>query len=324
MRPLVVVTRSLPAPVEARLVERFDARLNTDDTPFDAGGLAHALATADAVLCTVTDRITAAVFEQAARDGGRARLLANFGVGINHIDLAAARAHGVAVTNTPGVLTEDTADVAMALVLMAARRLGEGERMLRAGAWHGWRPAQLLGTSLGGRTLGIVGFGRIGQAVARRARHGFGMRVLYLNPSPRDEAAAAVGAERRASLDELLADSDVISLHCPATPDTRHLIDARALSRMRPGAILVNTSRGDVVDEAALAAALDAGRLRAAGLDVYEAEPRVHPALLAREDVVLLPHLGSATVETRRAMGDRAADNLEAFFAGRPLPDAVA
>jgi lactate dehydrogenase-like 2-hydroxyacid dehydrogenase len=324
MRPLVVVTRQMPAPVEARLAARFDARLNAEDIPLDADGLAHALATADAVLCTVTDRLPASVFEQAARRGGRARLLANFGVGVNHIDLAAARAHGIAVTNTPGVLTEDTADVAMALVLMAARRLGEGERLLRAGGWDGWRPSQLLGTSLSGRTLGIVGFGRIGQAVARRARHGFGMRVLYLNPSARDEAAAALDAERRPTLDALLADSDVVSLHCPATPDTRHLIDAHALTRMRPGAILVNTSRGDVVDEAALAAALDAGRLRAAGLDVYEAEPRVHPALLAREDVVLLPHMGSATVETRRAMGDRAADNLEAFFAGRPLPDAVA
>ena len=324
MRPSIIVTRQLPAPVEARLAGRFDAQLNTDDVPLDAAGLAHALATADAVLCTVTDRLTAAVFEQAAREGGRARLLANSGVGVNHIDLAAARAHGVTVTNTPGVLTEDTADVAMALVLMAARRLGEGERMLRAGAWHGWKPGQLLGTSLAGKTLGIVGFGRIGQAVARRARHGFGMRVLYLNPSPRDEAAAAVGAERSPSLEALLGASDVVSLHCPATPDTRHLIDDAALSRMRRGAILVNTALGDVIDESALAAALDDGRLRAAGLDVYEAEPVVHPSLRAREDVVLLPHLGSATVETRRAMGDRAVDNVEAFFAGRPLPDAVA
>ena len=324
MRPIVVVTRSLPAPVEARLATRFDARTNAADAPFDADALAHALASADAVLCTVTDRISAAVFEAAARQGMRARLLANFGVGVNHINLEAARAHGIAVTNTPGVLTEDTADVAMALVLMAARRLGEGERLLRAGGWHGWKPSQLLGTSLAGKTLGIVGFGRIGQAVARRARHGFGMRVLYVNPSPRDEAAAAVGAERRASLHELLAASDVVSLHCPAKSDTRHLIDAGALARMRPGAILVNTARGDVLDEGALAAALEDDRLAAAGLDVYEAEPRVHPALLAREDVVLLPHLGSATVETRRAMGDRAVDNVEAFFGGRPLPDVVA
>jgi lactate dehydrogenase-like 2-hydroxyacid dehydrogenase len=324
MRPLVVVTRRLPEPVEARLASRFDVRLNADDAPLDAAALADALATADAVLCTVTDRITAAVIAEGARRGGRARLLANFGVGVNHVDLAAARAHGLTVTNTPGVLTEDTADVAIALMLMAARRLGEGERRLRAGRWDGWAPTQLLGTSLSGKTLGVVGFGRIGQAVARRARHGFGMRVLYLNPSARDEAAVAVGAERCATLGALLAASDVVSLHCPATPETRHLIDAAALSRMRAGAILVNTARGDVVDESALAAALDDGQLRAAGLDVHEQEPRIHPALLGREDVVLLPHLGSATTETRRAMGDRAADNLEAFFGDGTVPDRVA
>ena len=328
MRPVVAVTRRLPAPVEARLSARFDARPNADDRALDADGLAEALATADAVLCTVTDRIDAAVFDAAARrapDGRpRARLLANFGVGVNHIDLEAARAHGVAVTNTPGVLTDDTADVAIALMLMAARRLGEGERELRAGRWRGWRPTHLLGTSLTGATLGVVGFGRIGQAVARRAHHGFGMPVRYLNPSARDAEAAAVGATRCDTLAELLATSDVVSLHCPATPATRHLIDAAALAHARPGAILVNTARGDVVDADALADALRDGRLAAAGLDVHEGEPRVAPALLALENVVLLPHLGSATVRTRRAMGDRALDNLEAFLDGRPLPDRVA
>ncbi|GLC23568.1 2-hydroxyacid dehydrogenase [Roseisolibacter agri] len=331
MRPVVAVTRRLPAPVEARLTSALttavDARLNADDRPLDADGLADALATADAVLCTVTDRIDAAVFAEAARrapDGRpRAGLLANFGVGVNHIDLEAARAHGVAVTNTPGVLTDDTADVAIALMLMAARRLGEGERELRAGRWSGWRPTHLLGTSLTGATLGIVGFGRIGQAVARRAHHGFGMPVRYLNPSARDAEAAAVGATRCGTLAELLTTSDVVSLHCPATPATRHLIDAAALAHARPGAILVNTARGDVVDADALADALRAGRLAAAGLDVYEGEPRVPPALLALENVVLLPHLGSATVRTRRAMGDRALDNLEAFLAGRTPPDRV-
>jgi lactate dehydrogenase-like 2-hydroxyacid dehydrogenase len=222
------------------------------------------------------------------------------------------------------VLTEDTADVALALMLMAARRLGEGERELRAGRWAGWRPTHLLGRSLHGRTLGVVGFGRIGQATARRARHGLGMRVLYLNPSPRDEDARALGAERCATLEALLAASDVVSLHCPATPETRHLIDAAALARMKRGAILVNTARGDVVDEGALAAALADGTIAAAGLDVYEGEPRVHPALLALENVVLLPHLGSATEETRRAMGERALANLEAFFDGRDPPDRVA
>ncbi|MGZ8493590.1 MAG: 2-hydroxyacid dehydrogenase [Gemmatirosa sp.] len=324
MRPIVAVTRRLPAPVEARLQARADARLNIDDRPLDADGLAEALATADAVLCTVTDRIDAAVFAEAARRGIRARLLANFGVGVNHIDLDAARAHGVVVTNTPGVLTDDTADVAVALMLMAARRLGEGEREVRAGRWTGWRPTHLLGTTLTGRSIGIVGFGRIGQAVARRAHHGFAMRVRYLNPSPRAAEAAAVDATRCDTLADLLAASDVVSLHCPATPATRHLIDAAALAHVRPGAILVNTARGDVVDEAALADALRDGRLAAAGLDVHEHEPRVAPALLALENVVLLPHLGSATSETRRAMGDRALDNLEAFLDGREPPDRVA
>ncbi|MGZ8377091.1 MAG: 2-hydroxyacid dehydrogenase [Gemmatirosa sp.] len=324
MRPIVAVTRRLPAPVEARLQARADARLNIDDRPLDADGLAEALATADAVLCTVTDRIDAAVFAEAARRGIRARLLANFGVGVNHIDLDAARAHGVVVTNTPGVLTDDTADVAVALMLMAARRLGEGEREVRAGRWTGWRPTHLLGTTLTGRSIGIVGFGRIGQAVARRAHHGFAMRVRYLNPSPRAAEAVAVDATRCDTLADLLAASDVVSLHCPATPATRHLIDAAALAHVRPGAILVNTARGDVVDEAALADALRDGRLAAAGLDVHEHEPRVAPALLALENVVLLPHLGSATSETRRAMGDRALDNLEAFLDGREPPDRVA
>jgi lactate dehydrogenase-like 2-hydroxyacid dehydrogenase len=323
MRPTVVVTRRLPAEVLDRLAARFDVRADAEDRPSDAESLADALADADAVLCTVTDRLDASVFAEAARRGLRARLLANFGVGVNHVDLDAARAHGVAVTNTPGVLTDDTADVAVALMLMAARRLGEGERFLRAGRWTGWKPSQLLGTSLTGLTLGVVGFGRIGQAVARRAHHGFGMRVRYLNPSPKDAEARAVGAERCGTLAGLMAASDVVTLHCPATRDTRHLIDAAALAHARPGAILVNTSRGDVVDEPALAAALREGRLAAAGLDVYEREPVVHPELLALENVVLLPHLGSATTRTRRAMGDRAVDNLEAFFDGRPLPHRV-
>jgi lactate dehydrogenase-like 2-hydroxyacid dehydrogenase len=328
MRPTVAVTRRLPTPVEARLHALAEARLNADDRPLDAEALADALATADVVLCTVTDRLDAAVFAEAARRGPdgrpRARLLANFGVGVNHIDRDAARAHGVVVTNTPGVLTDDTADVAIALMLMAARRLGEGEREVRAGRWAGWRPTHLLGTTLTGKSLGIVGFGRIGQAVARRAHHGFGLRVRYLNPSPKDAEAAAVGATRCDTLAELLAASDVVSLHCPATPATRHLIDAAALAHARPGAILVNTARGDVVDEAALADALRDGRLAAAGLDVHEHEPRVAPALLALENVVLLPHLGSATVETRRAMGERALDNVESFLAGREPPDRVA
>jgi lactate dehydrogenase-like 2-hydroxyacid dehydrogenase len=321
VRPRVVVTRRLPEEVEARLAERFDAVLNPDDRPLAPAELAEAIRTADALLPTVTDRLTAEVLAAAPR---RARILANFGVGLDHVDLAAAAANGLAVTNTPGVLTDDTADLAMTLLLMVARRAGEGERQLRAGAWTGWRPTHLRGTRVTGMTLGIVGMGRIGRAVAERAHRGFGMRILYSSPRALPPAAeAALGAERR-DLDDLLAGSDAVSLHCPGGPETRHLIDAAALARMRPGAFLINTARGQVVDEGALAGALARGAIGGAGLDVYEDEPAVHPGLLGREDVVLLPHLGSATAAARRAMGDRAADNLEAFFAGRRPPDLVA
>jgi lactate dehydrogenase-like 2-hydroxyacid dehydrogenase len=319
-RPVVVVTRRLPEEVERQLAERFDARLNESDRPLDRAGLTAALREADALLCTVTDRIDGDVLRGASPL--RARILANFGVGYNHVDVAAARGLGVVVTNTPGVLTEDTADIALALILMTARRLGEGERFVRAGRWSGWAPTQLLGTSLGGKTLGIVGFGRIGRAVARRAHFGLGMRVRYHSRSAQPDATE-VGATQAPSLDALLAESDVVSIHAPATAETRHLIDAAALARMRPHAILVNTSRGDLVDEASLAAALRSGAIAGAGLDVFEAEPRVHPDLLGLENVVLLPHLGSATRETRRAMGERALANLTAFFDGRQPPDRV-
>ena len=320
-RPLVFVTRRLPEVVERQLAERFDVVLNERDTPPDAAALAEALTRADALLCTVTDRLDGAVLRGA--EPLRARILANFGVGYNHIDVTAARERGLVVTNTPGVLTDDTADVALALILMTARRLTEGERCLRAGAWAGWAPTQLLGMSLGGKTLGIIGLGRIGQAVARRAHFGLGMRVRYVSRTARPDAAE-VGATAAPSLDALLAESDVVSIHAPATPATRHLIDADALARMRPHASLVNTARGDLVDEEALAAALRAGTIAGAGLDVYEREPRVHPDLLGMENVVLLPHLGSATRETRRAMGERALANLVAFFDGREPADRVA
>ena len=320
-RPLVHVTRRLPEVVERQLGEHFDLALNLRDAPTDPDILVRALASADALLCTVTDRLDAAVLR--AAEPLRARILANFGVGYNHIDVAAARERGLVVTNTPGVLTDDTADVALALILMTARRLTEGERCLRAGAWAGWAPTQLLGMSLGGKTLGVVGFGRIGRAVARRAHFGLGMRVVYVSRTARPDAAE-VGAAPAPSLDALLAESDVVSIHAPATPETRHLIDAAALARMRPHAILVNTARGDLVDEAALAAALRAGTIAGAGLDVYEREPQVHPDLSGLENVVLLPHLGSATRETRRAMGERALANLVAFFDGREPADRVA
>ncbi len=319
-RPVVVVTRRLPAEVEAQLVERFDARLNPTDEPLGPEGLARAFREADAVLCTVTDRITADLLGAGDR---RVRLLANFGVGYNHIDVAAARAAGVAVTNTPGVLTDATADLAILLMLAVARRAGEGERELRAGRWTGWRPTHLVGTQVTGKTLGIVGFGRIGQATARRAHFGFGMTIRWHGPSGADKAVD-FPATRVDDLDDLLATCDVVSLHCPATPATRHLIDAGRLARMRPTAFLVNTARGDVVDESALVAALEAGTIAGAGLDVFEREPVVHPGLLASERVVLLPHLGSATRETRIAMGERAVANLVAWFDGRVPPDRVA
>jgi lactate dehydrogenase-like 2-hydroxyacid dehydrogenase len=320
-RPLVVVTRRLPEPVEKELSREFDARLNRDDRPLGPDGLQEALRTADALLCTVTDRLNAEVLSAEPR---RARLLANFGVGFNHIDTEAAKARGLAVSNTPDVLTEATADIAMTLLLMASRRTGEGERHVRAGAWTGWRPTHMLGTQVSGKVLGLVGMGRIARAVARRAHHGFGMRVIFHDPYPPTPAeAAALGAEPRASLDQVLEEADFVSLHCPATPETRHLMNRDRLARMRPGALLINTARGDVVDEAALVEALSNGTIAGAGLDVYEKEPQVSPALLAMENVVLLPHLGSATQETRIAMGMRALENLRLFFSGAPLRDRV-
>ena len=320
-RPRVVVTRRLPGAVEAQLADRFDAVLNADDTPLSAAQLAEAMRTADALLPTVTDRVSAEVL---GAPGRRARIVANFGVGYNNIDVAAAKQAGVVVTNTPDVLTDDTADIAITLLLMVARRAGEGERHVRDGAWTGWRPTHMLGTKVTGKTLGLVGMGRIGRAVAQRASHGFGMRVLYLDPSVTAEAARAVGAEPAASLDALLAASDFVSLHVPSLPETRGLLGAERLAQMRPGAFLINTARGDIVDEAALAEALQRGTIAGAGLDVFEKEPAVTPALTALENVVLLPHLGSATTETRVAMGERALANLVAFFDGRPPDDRVA
>jgi len=321
-RPRVVVTRRLPGPVEAKLTEAFDTVLNVEDRALTPDELAEAVRSADALLPTVTDRITAEVLSAEPR---RTAIVANFGVGYNNIDIAAAKANGVVVTNTPDVLTDCTADTAMTLLLSVARRAGEGERQLRAGAWTGWRPTHLLGTKVTGKTLGIVGMGRIGRAVARRAHHGFGMRILYFEPFPVPETEiAGLDAQRVDSLEELLAGSDFVSLHCPATPETHHLINAETLGTMKPGAFLINSARGDVVDEAALVEALGAGTIAGAGLDVYEGEPRVSPGLLEMENVVLFPHLGSATKETRVAMGLRAFENLLAFFRGDRPRDRVA
>lgn len=319
-RPVVVVTRRLPAAVEAELSERYDVRLNAHDEPLDAAALHAAMRDADALLCTVTDRVDAAVL---GVPGRRARIVANFGVGVNNIALDAAHAAGVVVTNTPDVLTDDTADLAIALLLAAARRVGEGERLVRAGAWTGWTPTQLLGTRVSGATLGIVGYGRIGRATARRAHHGFGMRILYHARREHEAGRDDPPAERR-PLADLLAESDFVSLHVPSTAETRHLIDKAALARMPAHAFLVNTARGDVVDEAALERALRDRTIAGAALDVYEREPALSPSLATLDNVVLAPHLGSATVATREAMGRRALANLDAFFAGVEPRDRVA
>ncbi|MEO8227487.1 MAG: D-glycerate dehydrogenase [Gemmatimonadota bacterium] len=317
-KPVVVVTRRLPARVESELAAHFDARLNESDTPLSGAALRAAMRDADAMLCTVTDRIDAVVLAPGAL---RCRVLANFGVGFDHVDVTAARERGIVVTNTPDVLTEATADLTIALMLAVARRIGEGERLVRAGEWHGWAPTAMLGRMVSGATLGIIGYGRIGRAVAARAQHGFGMRVLFHTPHPPADTA---GAEPCGSLEELLAASDFVSLHCRAMPETRHLIDRRHLGMMHPRAYLINTARGEIVDEAALADALRTRRIAGAALDVHAREPEVSAELLALENVVLLPHLGSATEETRVAMGLRALDNLRAFFAGGVPPDRVA
>jgi lactate dehydrogenase-like 2-hydroxyacid dehydrogenase len=322
-RPKVLLTRRWPEPVERRLAERYELTANEADVPLTAGELAEALRAHDAVCPTVSDVLDAAVLE-AAR-GGAARVLGNYGVGVNHIDLEACKRLGLVVTNTPDVLTDATAELAILLMLAAARRAGEGERELRAGRWAGWRPTHMMGAQVTGKTLGLVGFGRIGQATASKAHHGLGMRILYHSRRRAGpEVEAETGAQFRDSLDELMAEADFVSLHMPGGAETRHLIDARRLGLMKPSAMLINTARGPVVDEAALAAALAGGRIAGAGLDVYEREPQVGPGLLELDSVVLLPHLGSATLETRTAMGLRVADNLDAFFEGRPPPDRVA
>lgn len=321
-KPRVLLSRAWPARVEARLAEHFEVTANRGDVPLTAVDFREAFAAHDAVLPTVTDRLAPEAF---ALDAPRTRILANYGVGFSHIDTAAATARGMVVTNTPDVLSDCTADLAMTLLLMVARRAGEGERELRAGQWTGWRPTHMIGTRVSGATLGIVGFGRIGQAMAARAHFGFGMKVLVHNRSPvAPQVLARYGARQVADLDALLPDCDFVSLHCPGGAANRHLIDARRLDLMRPGAFLINTARGEVVDEQALARALWFGTIGGAGLDVYEREPRISPELMGADNLVLLPHLGSATAATREAMGMRVLDNLVDFFAGRPPRDRVA
>jgi lactate dehydrogenase-like 2-hydroxyacid dehydrogenase len=321
-RPRLLITRRLPDAVHARLHERYDVTESPRDLPLDRRALASALREFDALVPTITDRLDADLL---LATPSRIRIIANFGAGIEHIDLDAARRASIVVTNTPGALTEATAEIALLLMLMAARRAGEGERLLRAGHWSGWAPTQLLGQDLRGKTLGLVGFGRIARETARRARALLDVQVAYHSRSrvsASDESA--LGARYHESLESLLAASDIVSLHCPGGAATRHLLNRQTIACMKSTAMLINTARGSVVDEVALADALSRRIISAAGLDVYEGEPAIHPALLELENVVLLPHLGSATLPTRTAMGMRAADNLDAFFSGNVPPNRVA
>ncbi|WP_103332530.1 2-hydroxyacid dehydrogenase [Pseudotabrizicola formosa] len=313
----LLITRPLPDEVLDAARARFDVTVRDSTLPLAGEELRASLRDYDLILPTLGDRYQPDVFADVPEP--RARMLANFGVGYNHIDVAAARAAGLVVSNTPGAVTDATADIALTLMLMTARRAGEGERMVRAGRWEGWHPTQMLGMHVSGKRIGIIGMGRIGKAIARRAQAGFGMEVVFYNRSP--VADAGVPA-RQVDLTEVMA-ADVVVLAVPGGKETHHLINAATLAHMQPHAILVNISRGDVVDEAALAAALIAGKLAGAGLDVYEFEPQINPALMALENVTLLPHLGTAALEVRSNMGMMAVDNLIAFAEGRALPNPV-
>ncbi len=316
----VVVTRKLPAAVEARMRELFDVELNADDRPMSPEAMAAAMAVADVLCPTVTDRIDQRVLAHA---GARLKLIANFGAGFEHIDVAAANARGIIVTNTPGVLTEDTADMAMALILAVSRRVVEGAWAVEDGRFDGWAPTWMLGRRIRGKSLGIVGMGRIGQALAKRAK-AFGLSIHYHNRRPvPGHLSDALEATHWESLDQMLARMDIVSLNCPHTPGTYHLLSARRLKLMPPHAILINTARGGLVDEAALASRLAEGCLAGAGLDVFENEPSVDPRLQKMPNVVLLPHLGSATLEGRAEMGDKVIINIKAFQDGHRPPDRV-
>jgi glyoxylate reductase len=319
-KPTVVVTRKLPDSVETRMMELFDVRLNVDDHPFAEDELIAAVADCDVLVPTLTDRVSAAVI---AKAGPRLKLIANFGNGIDHIDVAAAQGRGIVVTNTPDVLTEDTADMAMALIVAVPRRLVEGARMIREERFQGWSPTHMLGHRLWGKRLGIIGMGRIGTAVARRAR-GFGMTVHYHNRRRlQPELEAEVEATYWESLDQMLARMDVISVHCPHTPATFHLLSERRLKLLKPTSYVINLARGEIVDERALIRLLQEGRIAGAGLDVFEHEPAVNPKLLRMDNVILLPHMGSATIEGRIAMGEKVIINVRAFVDGHALPDRV-
>jgi len=320
-RPSIFVTRRWPAPAEEALAAHFDVTLNKDDRPLSKDELIDGFASHDIAAPTVSDVIDGDVVRAGGK--GRCRMIANYGVGVNHIDLAAAAELGLPVSNTPGVLTDATADLTLTIMLMLCRRAGEGERELRAGDWSGWRPTHLVGRAMTGKTLGIIGMGRIGRAVAHRAHFGFGMDVVFQNRSPVDDGAG-VGARQLADVAAVCAASDFVSLHCAATPQTANIMNADAIAAMRPGGYLINTARGDVVDETALAQALHSGAIGGAGLDVFQGEPAINPDLLSAPNTVLLPHLGSATEETRVAMGMKVLENALAFAGGETLPDKMA
>ncbi|MGD9512039.1 MAG: 2-hydroxyacid dehydrogenase [Geminicoccaceae bacterium] len=319
-RPAVIVTRKLPDVIETRMMELFDSRLNTGDQPMAKAALIEAVRSCDVLVPTVTDRIDSSILAHA---GERLRLIANYGTGVDNIDVEAAYNRGITVTNTPDVLTEDTADMTMALILAVSRRLAEGERLARSGEWAGWSPTSMLGHRIWGKRLGIVGMGRIGSAVARRAS-GFGLSVHYHN---RRRVHASVEQDLEAtyweSLDQMLARMDVISVNCPHTPATFHLLSARRLALLQPQTIIVNTSRGEVVDEQALTRLLRERKIAGAGLDVFEHEPAINPKLRQLDNVVLLPHMGSATIEGRIDMGEKVIINIKTFSDGHRPPDRV-
>ena len=320
-QPTVLVSRKWPAAVESELQKNYDVTFNTSDVPMTSAQFREALQNYDAILPTVTDTIGTDVFEGVT---ARTKFMGNFGVGYTHIDADAAKAAGIVVANTPDVLSDCTADIALTLMLMAARRAGEGEREVRSGNWTGWRPTHLLGQRMTGKTLGIIGFGRIGQEVAKRAHYGFGMKIVVQNRSQvKDEIMIKTNARQVGTIPELLERSDFISLHCPGGDANRNLISTEQFKQMKNSAILINTARGEVVDDAALIHALKTNEIAAAGLDVFNGEPNVNPDYLSCENAVLLPHLGSATTETREAMGFRVLDNLNDFFAGREPRDRV-
>ncbi len=320
-KPKVVVTRRWPEAVEKVLSELYNVQLNENDVPMTTAELQEAFRTADAVCPTVSDKITAEVINV---ESMKTRVIGNFGVGFNHVDLEAAKSNGLVVTNTPEVLTDCTADTAMTMMLMVARRAGEGERHVRTKAWTGWRPTHMMGTKVTGKTLGLIGFGRIAQAMATKAHFGFGMKIFFYDPyPPSDEVTNKFGATQCDTVEDVLKQVDFVSLHCPGGGSNANLMNAERLGMMKNTAFLINSARGDVVDEPALVEALTNGTIAGAGLDVFAQEPKVTEELLTMDNVVLLPHLGSATTDTREAMGMRVVDNLKAFFAGEPPRDRV-